>query len=57
MKMRNKDIQQQLAEFVQMLEIFSNTFQPTSVQISSRIKVCLMHWLFKFFSVGVTSGP
>jgi hypothetical protein len=30
---------QQLAKFVQILDILNNTFQPTSVQKSSRIKM------------------
>jgi hypothetical protein len=37
--MKIKKNQQQIAKFVQILEILNNTFQPTSVQKSSRIKM------------------
>jgi len=43
-----KDIQQKIAKFTQILRILNNTFKPNSVQIFSRIKY-IMHWLFPIF--------
>jgi len=38
MKMK-KNIQHQIAKFVQILEVLNNTFQPNSIQKYSRIKM------------------